>query len=166
MQKKAQFYLVAAVVIIGVVATLATIYNSVPKSKEDNSLNFLAEEMKFEVSRTLDSAVFNSINETEKKARIDFLADFYSNSNPTTDFFMLYGDDIQYTLIEKSQNNYFTNVKLGNKTLITNQAFVRDNETITIDFSNDEKLSYELTPTQSTFFFLTKEKGGEKFIVT
>src|SRR3989344_5796941 len=108
MKKRGQFYLVAALVIIGVIASLATVYNSVKVSEEDISVYDLSEEINFEALQLLDSGLFNNLEEEEIEIFITNLTQYYSTLNPDTDIVVIYGDKrevkvIAYTIQERGE---------------------------------------------------------------
>lgn len=70
MKKRGQFYLVAALVIIGLVIGLSAVYNTIKVSQEDKTIYFLYEEVNTESSRVIDQGVYNSLSQQEIETRL------------------------------------------------------------------------------------------------
>ncbi len=92
MKKGGQFFLVAALVIIAVVASLATVYNNVKVSQQDVSVYDLSKDIKYEGLQYLASKSYYSSDSNEIKAYLEQLVLSYSQSYPNTNIIIVYGN--------------------------------------------------------------------------
>src|SRR3989344_6842677 len=99
MEKRGQFYLIAALVIVAVIASLTTIYNSARTSEEDISFYDLSNEINFEALQFLDSGFFNGLTEEEINRSLNALIESYAYSNPSTDLVIIYGNRAYVNMI-------------------------------------------------------------------
>ena len=70
MDKRGQFFLIAAVVIIGLIIGLSVVYNSVKAPKEDSQVYDLSKEIDYESAQVIDHGTFNALTETAVNAVI------------------------------------------------------------------------------------------------
>jgi len=164
MQKRAQFYLVAALIIVGIIASLATIYNTAKTTKEDTSTFYLAEEINFEGSKILDSGTIHDPSKIQPN--LIELMDYYNKTNPQTDLLFIYGKETDLTFY------FFNNTGLGTMGAEVDSIAVDINSILPVLRPEDNLITIN-TGTQSTidlkpgkFFFvvLKKEKNGERFV--
>lgn len=170
MQKRGQFYLVAALVIIAVIAGLATIYSSARAPKEDSSAFDLAEEINFEGSQILDSGSVNGLTSLQIGTKIETLGDYYAQTNKETDFLMLYADGTRITFLWYNNTGTEITVLLGGpiqftetsteKKLTSSQTRI---ETITVNIG-DQTHTFNLRPGNNFLAFVVKNRVGERFV--
>ncbi|MCH7525503.1 MAG: DEAD/DEAH box helicase family protein [Bacteroidetes bacterium] len=89
MNKRGQFFLIAAVVIVGIVISLSQVANSVKVNDDDKAFYDLSEEIGFETKRVLDYGVFNSKNLDDLTK--DFLVK-YKDYIAQEEVLFIYGD--------------------------------------------------------------------------
>ncbi len=99
MRKKGQFFLIAALIIIGVLIGLGTIYNSFSSKEEDTTVYDLSKEINFESSRVLDNGLYSSLSSDQIKSNIDNLTSYYQKQNLGNDIAIIYGNSQNATLI-------------------------------------------------------------------
>ncbi len=102
MDKRAQFFLVAALIISGIVLSLAAVYNSTKVQKEDTQFYDLSSEIGAESSKVIDYGVYNSADTTKIIQNFTSVyADEIGNLGNETLIF-LYGDstNVAYTLYQ------------------------------------------------------------------
>jgi hypothetical protein len=157
MQKRAQFYLIAALIIIGVIAGLTAIYNSATPQKENTVVFYLAEEINYEASQILDSA---AINDFSPDPKVEELMNYYSQSNPNKDFLLVYGSTIPLNYILYSNKQATIDSQLLSQTgTITPSDFI-------VEFDGVLVKDFDLTPGRTIFLIVQQEKQGEVFIAT
>ncbi|MEI6849982.1 MAG: hypothetical protein WCK29_03005, partial [archaeon] len=82
MNKRAQFFLVAALIIIIILFSIVTVYNSVYSPKSDlPNLQNLADSIKEESVQIIDSGFFNNLPQTNITDNLNNLTLAYSRSN-------------------------------------------------------------------------------------
>ncbi len=91
MQKKGQFYLVAAIVIISIAAGFIAISNSV-SSQPVQGVYYLRDEIKIESSKVIDYANYNGLSSAELKGKLTDLYSRYTSSYPEDNFYFIFGD--------------------------------------------------------------------------
>ncbi|MEK9184612.1 MAG: hypothetical protein AAB866_00395, partial [Patescibacteria group bacterium] len=92
-QKKGQFFLIISVVIIGLVAGLATITNSIQK-QSDVKFYYVGEELKFESEKVIDYGLAN--NQDLKVLLTGFTQDYSEYSN-ADNFYYVFGTTTEIT---------------------------------------------------------------------
>lgn len=92
MNKKAQFFLIAALIISAVILTLGRKYASGSAPEESTLVYDLSDEIYYETSQVIDNGAFQGKSEDEISAEISTLAKYYADSNPDSDIVVLYGN--------------------------------------------------------------------------
>lgn len=174
MNKRAQFYLIAAIVIIGIIAGLSFVYINAKTSREDSSVKYLANEINFEVSQVVDSGVYNSLPEGDINENIENLTNHYAQANPEIDLLIVFGNTEQLTFIfYNNPNTAGINVFYNNEQVIvsppkepkTIKTIPRTGNQITVTLEDSTTQTYQLKE-RALFILLKKEKGGERFVAT
>ena len=175
MNKRGQFYLLAALIIIGVIAGLTTVYNQVSVLKEDFTVYDLSSELNFEGAQVLASGVFNDRTDTEILDNLEFLMNHYSLKNPSNELIGLYGnEETLYVIVYRNMPTGSIRIDLGtgspqiiNPTGGTHgviETFDRPDEEIIILQIEDEDFVFNLRPGQTLFMIVEKERGEERFV--
>ena len=92
LNKRGQFYLIAAIIIVGVLFGLTAIYNSASSQKEDSKVYDLSKEVDFESARVIDSGIFYGRNQSEINDYLYRLIEYYGKTNPPSNIVLLYGN--------------------------------------------------------------------------
>lgn len=175
MKKRAQFYLVAVIIILAIVASIAAVYNKVITKPEDKFVYDLSKEIEFEVSKILDNGVFLGSSETQLKREIKNITDYYADKNPLQDMIVVFGinDNVTIFYYNKTQSGSVSFTTGGSQLTLQiqnsefqEQTFGRTSSTITINITNEVSYTYELRKGQFVFVILKKEKDGEVYIST
>lgn len=174
MQKRGQFYLLAVIIIIAIIASVATIYNQVQTKPSDEFHYDLSKEIEFESSKVLDRGVFFAESEDTLKAQIKNITDYYAYSNPRQDLIIVYGNEqnIHFFYYNQTQSGSVgfsfggTNVVTQPVSTIHFQSAtqVRNESTITINITSDVSHTFNLRKGQFLFVVLKEEKDGERYI--
>jgi hypothetical protein len=173
MKKRAQFYLIAAFVIIGIIASFYMIYNSAKANKKDTKVQDLAEEMNYEISQLVDSGVYNELSDMQINQNIENLTDYYVASNPDIFILAVFGNQTALTfiaynskdIITISQNNPILSTIPG-EYKIKNSTIPRQGDSVKITLADSTQYTSGLQPDRPLFIFLKKEKSGERFIAS
>jgi len=174
MNKRGQFFLVAAVVIIAVLIGLATVYSNIEIPKEDSAIYDLSKEMNYEAGAVIDSGMFNSISDGERSMNIENLTDYYAKVNPGTDLLFVYGDrDGMAALFYTTEDIGSVGLGIGGTGSVDHQTEARrfnttfdpgNDETVTIMLSEEVEHTFAIKPGQTFFVLLQKERQGERYV--
>jgi hypothetical protein len=93
MRKKAQYFLIAALIIAVIIAGFATIYVSTNTPQTDTSVFDLSNEIDYEASQIIYNGVASGLSQAEIQSRIKTLTAFYAKANPDSDLAIYYGDE-------------------------------------------------------------------------
>ncbi len=100
MNKRGQFYLLAAIIIIGVIIGFIAISNYAER-RAAIKIYDLKEELQIESANVLDSGTYSELNETEMEVLIrDFIEQYASYEE---NLYFIYGDQYNITIIGYSE---------------------------------------------------------------
>src|SRR3989344_8003640 len=91
-RKAGQFFLVAALIISGMVIGFGTLYNSAQIERADTQVYDFSEELRSEVRQVHDSGTFSGLTEDQINENTEKLLNYYAEQNPDSDFVVLYGN--------------------------------------------------------------------------
>jgi len=174
--KRGQFFILAAMIIIGVVVSLATAVNSIEVGNDNEAFYDLAlREVGPETKRVLDYGVFNTVDTNSLIE--DFLTE-YANYIAKEEVLFVYGDrggvnftGLSFIAESVGQVGIFTG---GIPETVTIQGTTEDtavvlydniNEKITVEI-NGIFYEFNLRDGQNFFFVIIKEENDEKFVAT
>ena len=145
--KKGQFYLATAVIIIGIVLGFVTISNS-SKTTNTNQLKNLAEELRIESGNVLDYDLNNSANKIKKF---------------TKNFSDYAGEDVNIIyILNQSGNLSVYNYTEGNENMIYSN--LTNNQ---VNVSLDENTyTFELNKGINFYFIMSEKIGDEIYVAT
>ncbi|MBU0760825.1 MAG: hypothetical protein KJ600_00365 [Nanoarchaeota archaeon] len=173
--KRAQFFLVAAVVIVAIIIGIAAVYTNAEVPPEDTTVYDLSKEINYEAGAVIDSGIFNSIDETDRNANIENLTDYYARTNIGTDLIVVYGDMAEIFVVfyttsstgsvgiglgSSAPTDYITTDRKFNSTFVPGEG----EETITIIISEDIQHTFKIKPGQTFFIILKKQRQGEQYV--
>jgi hypothetical protein len=166
MYKKGQFFLLAAAIIVIGLIGLAAVYNRASSPKEDYSVYDLSNQIEFEGTQVIDSAVFNSLDSNTKDNYIENLTNYYSQLNPDSDILVVYGNgsviyfscnDTGSTSLGQSR----TSNGLCERTVESINPSSTVENVITIKFANESiGREFQLRPDNNFYIILKKEKSN------
>jgi len=173
MDKRGQFFLIAAIVIIGSVIGLATTVNSIKTGNDNKAFYNLGKEIGFETKRVLDYGV------VRKEDVLDLSRTFleqYKNYIAQEQVVFIFGDEneMQALFFENSQSG---SVGISTGTQISGTITIEDlvgrladvdytqgSETVSV-LIKDINYDFRLKQGQNFFFVIIKEQDGERFVV-
>jgi hypothetical protein len=145
--KHGQFYLMATIIIIGLIIGLVVIFNYSTKSNSSQAEE-IAKGLSIESEKVLDYDSIHSSDEFENFAR-DYSA--YAGKDKEIYFIIVNGADM-----EAYRYNEGTKIDLSNNLDVTADE---------IQFSLDSKVySFKLENGENFYFILVYSKGGEKYV--
>jgi 5-hydroxyisourate hydrolase-like protein (transthyretin family) len=95
MQKRGQFFLIAAVIISLLIIGVGTVYISSQAPTRETRIYDLTSELDYEASQIIFNGVSQSLLPMEIEENIEDLATFYAKAYPDSDIAIFYGDETQ-----------------------------------------------------------------------
>ncbi len=166
--KKAQFYLISAVVIATLAIGLVTISNYAKKESNLN-LDELKEEIRIESAHVLDYGLYHQLDETAFYSLvIDFIEDYIDYQGEGKDLYFIFGDKDNITVTGYQETA--KDVSLDN-TLITSSVGkfngginpVEDEIELSI---SDMSYEFELNNGENFYFILSQKVNKGEYIIT
>jgi len=181
--KRGQFFLIAALVISGILIGFATFYTSTQSPQEDTTVYDLSSELNYENAQVIDQGVFNNLPQDQINAHITNLTNYYATQNPTTDFTILVGTGDQIILIQcLERNRGVVSASTGGSSTGTS---VRDNrcgtlsaprassntpgavgDVVTLVATNGATITIPISPAQNSFIVLGSKRGNQQYSAT
>ena len=176
MNKRGQFFLIAAVIIAGIILTLGAINISTKKViKDEKSFYDLSKEISYESNQLIDHGVYTGQSDKINDSLISFVEE-YSAINPGTDMLLIYGNlESSPTVILYSWTSSGTSgVSGGGPTLGVPQmipiqtnpesTFDKEEGIVTVKLSEELSLTFELKQGENFYIVLKKQSGGETLV--
>ncbi len=166
MQKRGQFYLITAIIIIALILSLATISNQLKKS-EFQELDTVAEELEIEAQAVLDFVAYN--NEEVFETRLQEFTETFASYTKAENLYFIFGTQSRIVVAVQQKKDSGTIVVNGNEIEIqentyTTQAFdspITNPVVITI---NDISNEFELKEGNNFYFIISEgEEEGNNF---
>lgn len=179
-QKKGQFFLIAAVVIITIIVSIATITNYTQK-KESTKLYDLGEELGIESQQVLDYGTYSELNESEMNELMEtFIKNYVNYIEEDKNIYFIFGnkDKINFvgyqelnneSVSVKINNEAYTSINVGNTGLKgETQTFPKVTEEISkvIIKIGDKEYQFALKEGENFYFVIWQKIGGEKHVIT
>ncbi|MBX4212550.1 hypothetical protein KW787_03805 [Candidatus Pacearchaeota archaeon] len=161
MNKKGQFFLIAALVIVSILVGLAAVYTSTTTTKPNPVVYTLSNEISYEGSQVIDHGVFQALSKDEISKDIKNLTEYYSAVNPDKDIVVVYGNQTLAQVLE------YDNTGKGKVCFD-----VGGGECPGIDIRDVEKKNYDIRPDENTVRITISDvpyeftlKQGENFYI-
>ncbi len=165
--KKGQFYLLAAIIIIVLITGFAAISNYA-KKKGSVKLYDIKDELQIEGGEVLEYGVYPG-----KESKIEeFIEDYQEYAGEGKDLYFVFGneDEIQSFAFREI---LVTSEVVGGGKITTSELKVNKTTLENVEIGelvevivNDNKYKFELKPGENFFFVISQEVEGEKHIVT
>jgi len=161
MNKRGQFYLVAALIIILLFLSFNEINFRINSTENNERAENLVRQISFEASQIIDYATLNLMSDTATMKLLNETLYLYAADNPDTEFAFAYGNDSSI-----ASSAFIEHVSLSD----TNQRVLK---TPTLSYSMnkailtlDEKDNYEFNVSSGkNFFLIVKIRSGNERIV-
>ncbi len=174
MNNRGQFFLITAIIVIGIIIGFASAVNSINVGDKNEVFYDLADEVNFETKKVLDYGVYNGKNEEEKNELVRSFISKYSDYFSQEQLVFIYGDkdglDAFYFVKDPAGSvGINTGTPINSAIPITDvkgrTAIVeKDSEDIVSVNINDIPYQFELKQGENFFFVLVKDVDGEKFV--
>ena len=173
LNKGGQFFLVAAIIIVGIVIVLASSVNSVRVGNDQEAFYDLSDEIGFETKQVLDYGVFEP-----SASSVDILLPTYLNDYAKyisqEEVLFVYGD------VNNVTGLVFTSIGVGSVGINTGGGMpttiiiedivggqeaevIHDGNSVSVDI-NGIVYNFNLKQGQNFFFVIIKEEDGERFV--
>lgn len=114
MNKKAQFFIIAALIISGIILTFGKVYTSSTIEKEALKVYDLSNQIQYETSQVIDNGIFNEKSPIAIKEELKNLTAYYASLNPDSSISLLFGNSSDIFLIEYNlSSSKVIEVKVG-----------------------------------------------------
>jgi hypothetical protein len=172
MNRRGQVFLVAAIILTGILLTLTRFANKITSKDEPDAFYDLSDEIDFEVRKVLDYGVISGGQNT--RAIISELINNYSDYIADEDVVFVYGNAMDVSAVYyQSINNLQAislgsiyvpvNVVLASQTPVIVKPLDQVNVAATITINSIDYV-FNLKPGQNFYFVLIKEEDGEKYV--
>jgi hypothetical protein len=169
MNKRGQFYLIAAIVIVTIAVGFVVISNSASAQQTPN-IYFLRDEIKIESSKVIDYATNNQLTGTQVQSTLTDFSSQYINNSQNSNFYFIFGNTTNMTFM--SYEAYYTNITLNGADYtniisigkIYTKSFVPGSSVI-IGF-NGYPYSFSINNGINFNFVLSSNVGGQNYTAT
>ncbi len=174
MNKKAQFFLIAALIIAAVILALSQVYSESRTSEQESYVYDFSNEVYYEASQVIDNGVFNSNSNQETTSRLESLTEYYAKSNPDSDIVILYGDENSFSEIryDASVGSQITNSPVSSQfspeEIIDSENNVKKIPIVLEDKENPDKKikrEFEVKKGQNFYIVIRKKIQNEQFVI-
>lgn len=173
--KRGQFFLIAAAIIIAVLLGLTTIYNSATSSNEEVAFYSLAQEFRYEMNKVVEHGKYYDLTDEQIASNLEQVSDSYSSTYSTTDFLAVYTTGQNMNFVLYTGNLEDVSIFLGDSPLyFSNEgarkfkaSALRTGNKITIQLNDAPVISKDIFLGDNENYFFTvlkKEKDGERYL--
>jgi hypothetical protein len=182
MNKRGQFFLIAAFAIIGVIVGLASVYTTAEALPEARTVLDLSKELNLEGASVIDHGTFYGLSREQRIDNLRMITDAHAKSNPKTDFIIIYGNSSNLSVTTyTSQDTGSVGLNIGGaggqfESLSLSEqrqnSYSLDPQgqsqvTILIDPEDkDIKHTFDLKPGETFFIIAKEERQGERYVRT
>jgi len=170
--KKAQFYIISAVIIIMAMISLASISNYVTVKKEPAKFTSLGDTMNLEGQKIIEYGKYSNQNLSSVTANFSqMMAEYVGNTNENVDILIIHGNssNAQFTVISKNSTGTIT-LNAGNGKEFTTENSVygiytgdTTGNNVSITLLNTT-YPFELGEDEEFMFIMTKNEGFEQYV--
>jgi len=162
--RKGQFYLIAAIIIVTIAAGFVTISNSA-SSHQTPDINYLRDEIKIESSKAIDYATLNNKDFTDIMINV---SEQYINNTVGNNFYFIFGTTTTMTFL--AYQSFYANITLDNidKTDIVgtgkiySQTFAPSGGTTNVTINGNDYV-FKLNMGNNYGFVVSSAKGGQVY---
>jgi len=177
MEKRAQFYLIAALVIIGIVTGLTTVYTSSTISEEDRVVYDLSSEISYEATKMIDNGILHGTDDAALRQNITELVKLYATDvSSREEIVVVFGNKekvkiITYILSETGK----VCVSLGGSPSCFDQTESEINSEeqtpdqsgiVNVEIKQGQSYEFELQRGQNFFMILRKQDKDETYVAS
>lgn len=165
MNKRGQFFLIAALVVIVTLTGLNTVYNHLYSSPEDNSAKNLAKEVNYELKQTIDSGFYNQLSEENITKNINSTLNIYSSLHPDTEFALFYGSQSDALSPNLGFRIYHSINESRREIKTLRMNFISPNQ-VNINLDEADNYLFNITQGQNLFIIVKTKNNQERIVST
>jgi|SRR3990172_5624634 len=167
--RKGQFFLIATVIIIGLIAGFAVVTNSLDRK---SSVKFyqVEEELRFESAKVIDYGINQGFTDLEMKNQLTTFADNYSEYSNADDFYYILGTmgSVNFAGLKKKSSGEISLEGATPSTISVTGTFaptslISSGTNINMTVSGT-KYQFQLRTGQNFFFVVSKEIDGDVYV--
>lgn len=176
MNKKAQFFLIAALIISGIILGLSQTFTSSNVEPSETLAYDLSNEVYYEASQVIDNGVFNSKSDDDIKKDISNLAEYYSKINPDSDISIVYGNPEKAESLNEISYDYQSKSAVSSKIPLTDtdSQFLdknKEKKKVRVKLNSRDKESnivrnFEVEKGQNLYLVVKKKIKNEQFVIS
>lgn len=167
MNKRGQFYLIAAIIVISISIGFVVISNSV-SSPQNYNINYLKDELSIESQRVINYGIFNQYSNAQMANSLYSFANLYMNSTQQNNWYFVFNgtNGMNFTTYQ----NFPSTVKIYNslvnipKKSVYSQNFNSIGSTINITINN-YNYTFQIS-NESFFFIISNQNGGQNYTLS
>jgi len=170
MNKRGQFFLIAALIIVAVLLSLGTIYNKARVQKSDSRVYDLSKELTYEGAKVIDSGYYSSLNKDQIGERLNAIISNSSTANKDSDIITIFGDFNNITVTNYSAQ--CNTVGIGDSAEIscvpnpeTNTKSYPNQKNVTVEIGGNN-YTFQLKAGQNFYILMRKSKSGETYVAS
>ena len=173
MNKKAQFFIITALIIATITISFGTVYNQAKvQEKEDVKTYEITEELHSEIQQAYDNGVLTKLPPDKIQQNIQKLAKYYASQNPDSNFVIFFGNQTNLKAIYTNQGKITEPKEVFTTTLNPSQdkfkacINFKDKETQTFIGKNcDIEREFTLKKEQSVYIVVRKKVKNEEVVI-
>ena len=165
--RKAQYYLVAAMIIGALIITIATVMNYSKKSV-DPGLNDLKEEIQIESAGVLDYATNKQLSSAAtKQTLLDFTQNYIDYLGTSKSLYFIFGNSGEITVSgyqESDKTVLIDSIPVTSTSGNFTKSIAPTGDEVTLSINSDIH-DFEITPGENFYFVLSDTVGNEEHII-
>jgi len=169
--KKGQFYLIAAIIIIALIIGFAAVKNYTQK-KEVIKLYNLGEELGIESENVLDYGTYNELNENDMEDLLtDFVESYADYASEDRNLYFLFGNSKKFNFIVYQDLAFEISVDIGEGIEIIqtgkSEFIPKDGKIEKVIITIGERTyDFDLEQGENFYFIISQEIEGEQYVIT
>lgn len=180
MNKRGQFFLIAATIIVGLILSIGAIKNAVYSTSEETQVYDLSEELSFESYYIIDYGTLNTLPQTQIQGYLANLTGSYAKISPENEILAVYGNETSINVvqhkniptgsvgIETKGASIGQEIQKPTKRIPTALTFAGiSGKTVRVIVDSTKNIYYDFTLKKGQNFFLVikKQRGEEQTII-
>lgn len=173
MNKKGQFFLIAALIIAGIILSLATVQIYTKTSQSENiKIYDLSKEIDFESKQVIDNGIYTESSADSILQNISTLIDYYAKANPEKNITFIYGNEksgliswsyiVSYGQTGLSFGGTSSGLTSLKREIQENKVYSEGGK-VSVTLKNNQ-LSFNLKPGENFYIILQETKEGEQLV--
>lgn len=161
MNKRAQFFIIAALITSGIILGTSAVRNYAREEVVQTETLDLSEEIAYEAHNVLDTGFFQAEEESVTQKKIETLVKEYGVANPDSDIQIIYGQPNNLTQITYDNSEATPEIKERESILTTSNNKVSEQEgrlQLAITLPDESTVTREVTLTEGEQVFIIIKK--------